>query len=120
VECDNKGIVNICQKLSINPLLHHRDKNNDLYLNQRHYMSTLDINLEWIKGHSETCKWCSVHELISQDLSSEQIYNVWCNYMVNVEWESDSPAFADPKVTPYEKWALFSIHPETHKIIRDF
>jgi len=120
VVCDIKGIVNKCRTLSINSLSRHQDKNIDLYLNQKHHMSKLDIQLEWIKGHSDTRQWHSIHELISQDLSSEQVYNIWCNHMANVEWETGSPAFADPDVSPYKKWAIFSTHPETHKVIGDF
>jgi hypothetical protein len=61
-----------------------------------------------------------LEELISQDLSSQQVYNVWCDHMANVEWETGSPPFPDPEVSPYEKWAIFSIHPDSHKIIGEF
>jgi hypothetical protein len=39
--------------------------------------------------------------------------------MANEEWKTGSPAFADSDVTPFEKWVLFSVHPETLKIIWD-
>ena len=82
--------------------------------------ATGNLDLEWIKGHSENGKWNSLEELISQDLSSQQVYNVWCDHMANAEWETGSPPFPDPEVSPYEKWAIFSIHPESHKIIGKF
>jgi len=49
----------------------------------------------------------------------DEVYNVWCNKLAKIEWETGNTAFPDPQVTPQEKWALFSSYPESHKVIGD-
>ena len=44
----------------------------------------------------------------------DEVYNVWCNKLAKIEWETGNTAFPDPQVTPQEKWALFSSCPESH------
>jgi len=47
------------------------------------------------------------------------VYNVLCDKLAQIEWETGNTALPDPQVTPQEKWALFSSYPESHKVIGD-
>jgi hypothetical protein len=56
-------------------------------------------------------------DLQNQKLSRDEIYNIWCDRMANMEWEHGMPQCDDPDVSPYEKWAIYSCHSTYHNII---
>jgi hypothetical protein len=37
--------------------------------------------------------------------------------MANQEWSTGSPSNSSPEVTPAEKWAVYAVHPEHHKLV---
>jgi hypothetical protein len=45
------------------------------------------------------------------------MYNVWCNQMTQIAWESGNLTISDPEATEAECWATISIYPTYHKII---
>jgi hypothetical protein len=57
--------------------------------------------------------------LFEQNLSRDEIFNVWCDRAAKEAWEFTNPIF-NQDVTPGEKWALFLVHPTRHKIIGNF
>ncbi len=70
----------------------------------------------WIRGHADKKPWKDLSDLRNQDLSRDEIYNVWCNHMAQQEWDDGSASLLDPDTTPSERWSLFAIHPQHHKI----
>jgi len=83
-------------------------------------MKNNKITFEWVKGHSDKQPWNSIEDLIQQNLSKEEIYNIWCHKFAQSTWELGVTSFPDTSVAPQEKWAIFSSHPTRHKMIGDF
>jgi hypothetical protein len=52
-----------------------------------------------------------------QNLSTGEIYNVWCDCMAKETWHNGSISLYDFEVLPDECWAIYSKHPTFHKII---
>jgi hypothetical protein len=96
------------------------DTHIDFYIVRRHLMKNNKITFEWVKGHSDKQPWNSIEDLIQQNLSKEEIYNIWCHKFAQSTWELGVTSFPDTSVAPQEKWAIFSSHPTRHKMIGDF
>jgi hypothetical protein len=117
IKCDNQGAINRCAKGSFSSLGRQRDANIDLYLTQHAIHSSLPISYQWVKSHRDNGEWDSVVHLVEQQLSTYEIYNVWCDRASNIAWEQGFPSHSNPDITPTEKWALFSCRTTYHKLI---
>ena len=89
----------------------------DLYLTQRQIQHNVQINMEWVKGHSEKKDWKMIQDLEDQQLTRDRIYNVWCDRRAETQWKTGSPSFHDPEVTSAERWAIYATSPHYHKLI---
>lgn len=94
----------------------HRDTNLDLYFTQIGISNTVPIQLHWVKSHRDNGPWDTVHDLKQQKLSNDEIHNVWCDRAAGIAWEQGLTSHFDPDVTLDEQWALYSIHPCSHKL----
>jgi hypothetical protein len=112
--CDNSGVIKT--ETSFSSLKSQRDTNVDLYLTHRSFRRGFDINLEWVRSHSDSKPWTSIKVLQEQQLSRDQIYNVWCDRMAEKAQENTLPAFLDSDVTIAEKWAVYARFPHLHKL----
>jgi hypothetical protein len=88
----------------------------DLLLTNRIATPNIPISYQWVKGHSDTEQWCTIADLQSQQLSRDQIYNIWCDKMAKQSWTIGSPTVSDPAVTPEEQWAVYASFPSFHKL----
>jgi hypothetical protein len=77
---------------------------------------SVDMMIDWVKGHMDKKLWGKVSQLQDQGLSHDKIFNVWCDRMANKEWHKNSNALHDPMTTPAEKWAVLTRHPSYQKI----
>jgi len=116
--CDNQGVINRCSSARFNHLRNHREKNTDLFLTQQQTQNSIPINLTWVKSHADKKPWKCLKDLLDQNLTRDEVYNVWCNHTANNAWMNSTPV-DDPAVTPAEQWALYSCHPTYHKITGD-
>jgi len=96
--CDNSGAVKCCSKLQFKSLRSHHQPNSDLFITQNILTSPNNISLEWVRGHADKKPWSSVEDLQSQQLSRDEIYNVWCDRMAGEAWKSSFPIIEDPDV----------------------
>jgi hypothetical protein len=83
--CDNTGVIKRASQGNISSLKSQRAVNIDLYLTHKELKKDMDIKLEWIKGHSDEKGWSTIQDLENQRLSRDQIYNVWCDHMAEVQ-----------------------------------
>jgi hypothetical protein len=113
--CDNQGAITKCSSAKFHHIKNHRDINADLFLTQQDTQKSIPIRLSWKKSHSDKKPWKSLQDLTDQCLSRDEIYNIWCDYMVGNAWDKYTPV-DDPDVTPAERWALYSVYPTYHKI----
>lgn len=114
VVCGNQGVINKCKNGSLHRLRHHREANVDLYLTQRDLQSSLNLDLQWVKGHADKQPWESLHDLKSQQLSREETYNVWCDKAATKAWLQGDHSSSDPEVSVTEKWVFYSMYPSYH------
>ncbi len=77
------------------------------------------MSLSSVKSHANKPPWPHISDLVSQDLSRDEIYNIWCNKMAQTEWEFGTASSSDPDVSPQELWAVYSTFPQLHKVIGD-
>jgi hypothetical protein len=112
--CDNKEAISKCDG-SYNSSHSPRRANIDLFLTQQMAFKSIDMKLEWVKGHRDKKLWNNITKLQGQGLSQDEIFNIWCIKMANEEWHHSSITLSDPAVTPAEKWAIFSRHPSFQK-----
>jgi hypothetical protein len=103
VICDNQSMVKKCNSLPLHCFWQHRDRNFDLFLMQQKIAKTIPISFTWIKRHAEKAPWKSTTDLENQNLSKEQIYNIWCNRMAEQEWENGHSSVPDPGISPDER-----------------
>jgi hypothetical protein len=82
----------------------------------RNTTNTIPISYSWVKGHSESGQWSTISDLQSQQLSRDQIYNIWCDKTASHSWNIGSPAIYDPDVTIEEQWAVYALFPCYHKL----
>jgi len=83
---------------------------------QKQFVSSTPIKLSWVKSHADKSPWKNISNLSAQKLSRDEIFNVWCNYLALEEWKHGITPNEDPKVNPFEQWALYSHYPSNHKI----
>jgi hypothetical protein len=114
IVCNNKGVLNSCANGTFCSLRNHREANIDLYSTQHTIQKSIEINHQWVKGHTETKPWDTVAGLQSQSLHRDSIYNVWCDRVANETWLKGNPSL--PEVTILEKWVVYSKFPSFHKI----
>jgi hypothetical protein len=114
--CDNTGVQRKISQSSFSSLCSQQDTNKDLYLTQKECSGDLKINLEWIKSHSEKKGWQSIKDLEDQKLTRDQIYNVWCDRMAEIQWQFADTSFLDPEVSPSERWGIYATQPYWHKL----
>jgi len=117
--CDSQGMVNRCANIHFKSLRSHRMPNADLFLTQKSILSTIPTALRWVKGHCEKEEWTTIEDLIQQELTRDEIFNVWCNQQARIESSSNSFPIENQEVKPSENWAVYSNHPSSHKIIGD-
>jgi ribonuclease HI len=117
--CDNQSVLNKCNSLPLNWFWRHCDKNFDLFLTQQNIAKTMPISYNWVKGHTEKAPWNSISDLAKQNLSKQQIYNIWCDKMVDQEWVHGQPSLPDPGISPEERWAIYLNNPHLHKLTGD-
>jgi len=72
---------------------------------------------KWVKSHTNKKPWKTIDDLIHQKLVTEEIYNVWSDRLAQMEWEIGSPTFPDLKVSPQEKWSVYSDHTQSRKVV---
>jgi hypothetical protein len=101
--CDNSGVIKITSHGRFSSLRSQRDANMDLYPTQWQIQHSVQISMEWVKGHSEKKDWKSIQDLEDQQLTIDQIYNVWCDHMAETQWKTGSSSFHDPEVTSAER-----------------
>jgi len=114
--CDNQGMLKKCEHIPFHRLRFHREKNVDLLLSHRQFSSNVPVTYSWGRGHADKVPWDSIEDLQYQQLSWDEIYNIWVDKMANVEWSTGCPSSTSPGVTPAKKWAVYAIYPEYHKI----
>jgi hypothetical protein len=78
-----------------------------------------DVLLTWVRGHADKKQLSSIEDLQSQQLSRDEIYNIWCDRMAGEAMTSFFPTIDDPDVYITEKWAIYSQYPTKHKIVGD-
>ena len=61
--------------------------------------------------------WDSINNLKAQDLSRDEIYNIWYDKMATAAWDKGLHNSNTPDVSPYEKWAIYISSPTYHKLI---
>jgi hypothetical protein len=83
--CDNSGVISKCSKGLACSLRGNRAANLELYLNQRHRTSSTPTSFSWVRGHADNQQWQKITDLINQDLSRNEIYNVWCGRLAMQE-----------------------------------
>ncbi len=69
--------------------------------------------------HTDKKEWKTLKDFQAQNLSSAETFNVWCDHMAQKERLRNCPTQMDPEVLPDEQWAIYSIHPQRHKLIGD-
>jgi hypothetical protein len=89
----------------------------DLLLSHSNVTKHIPINYTWVKGHVDKEPWESIVDLRHQRFSRDEIYNIWVDRMANQEWLNRSLSDVSPEVTPAEKWAVYALHPEYHKLV---
>jgi len=77
--CDDKGMTNRCMHTSFTSLCSHREPNVDLFLSHNKISRSLPTATQWVRSHSDKGKWESIDDLAQQQLSRDEIYNVWCD-----------------------------------------
>jgi len=112
-------VITKCSKPTRYNLSRHRKANTDLYLT--HYAITCSLNIEynWVKGHSNKSQWKLISDLKDQKLGRDDIYNIWCDFLASEEWRNGTHSVEDPDVSPNKQWAVYSKYPYFHKITDD-
>lgn len=82
--CNNQAVINKCGNLSTGQLKNHWETNFDLYFTQQHYKGTLST--EWVRGHADKSPWFTPIDLILQNLSREEIFNIWSDKIAKHSW----------------------------------
>jgi hypothetical protein len=82
--CNNQAVINKCGNLSTGQLKNHWETNFDLYFTQQHYKGTLST--EWVRGHADKSPWFTPNDLILQNLSREEIFNIWSDKIAKHSW----------------------------------
>ena len=83
--CGNQGIINQCSTLNFSLLHSQREPNIDLFLTQCVTSRSLPNTYCWVKGHHDKEKWETITDLEKQDLSRDEISNIWYNQQANTE-----------------------------------
>ncbi len=115
--CDNKGAIQASSKATSDNLRFYRRPNTDLILTQKSITKGIPIMNEWVKGHSDSAPWKNIQDLILQQLSRDEIFNVWCNRMAENEWMTGSAPCINQKTTLAEQWAVFSKILQEHQLM---
>jgi len=89
----------------------------DLLLSHSHFLSNVPVTYSWVRGHADKMPWESIEDLKNHQISRDEIYNIWVDKMANMEWSTGSPSSRSPEVTPAEKWAVYAVYPEYHKLV---
>jgi len=98
-------------------LCNHHEINIDLLLTHQQHTKGIPITYEWVKGHANTKLWDIITDLCQQKLSCDEIYNIWCDRMAGQKWVDGSTPSFQPDFTLAEKWAVYAIHPQYHKLV---
>jgi hypothetical protein len=114
--CGNQGVINKCKNGSWHRLHNHREAKVDFCLTQKAMQSSLQLDLQWVKGHADKQPWESITDLESQQLSCDEIYNVWCDKAANTAWLQGDPSSSDPEVSLTEHNGQYT--PCFHHIIK--
>lgn len=117
--CNNQGAITKCSKPGMANLRYHRRPNTDLLITQPQAVAAIPISYKWVKGHLDKEAWNCVSDLEKQNLSHKEIFNVCCNNLVECKWHVGSSSSFNPKVSPEERWVIFTVHPQLHKLIGD-
>jgi hypothetical protein len=98
--CDHQGMIKKCSSNPSHRLCIHREANNDLFLVQRFYSNRIKAQFNWVKGHTDKEPWETLQQLKTQKLSTEEMFNVWCDRMASNEWKNGTHSVFDPDVSP--------------------
>jgi hypothetical protein len=93
---NNKGIISKCDGRSYTSLRSHRQANIDLFLTQKQAASNLQMKLSWVKSHTDKKPWSTIADLKKQNLSRDEICNVWVDKIANEEWYRYPDPLFDP------------------------
>jgi hypothetical protein len=113
--CDNQGVVSKSSGKIHLSLCTHRATNIDLYLTQKDTLYTHPLLLSWVRGHADKRPWKTLNDLKNQQLSRDEIYNIWCDSLAQRQWSNGDHSSFDPDVLPSERWAVNASFPTTHK-----
>jgi len=82
---------------------------------QKDTLYTHPLLLSWVRGHADKRPWKTLNDLKNQQLSRDEIYNIWCDSLAQRQWSNGDHSSFDPDVLPSERWAVNASFPTTHK-----